>query len=780
MFKKQSPSSKIRSTNAQLGIFEVPQDDGDDTDLEAELMAITSGTKSPMKAVFKPKLINDADLNKMVENSLRDDHTYSDDDDMDDPDLLNELQEITGEEPEEELMVVENDVPSEKDNAEIISILEKRIAMYETAEKNSKTTGDVAKSRRFNRGLKTLTDLLKQANSGKAVNIHDIPPEVSTRLVGAPTEEEQSIVTPNRPAPPVPKDVEFEATSEPKDEIIFSPTTSDIPAFTPIKDNSVVKILNERLMEYKKAALKAKKEGDKESALQFIIVVKQFDVVIKMAENGEKVDLSDMPPPPHQLKDFLDKMNLAIEPEVEGPKATPEEKEIIFDNSQTLIEALNERLLTYKKVEEQAKAEGNNGKLRRFGRIIKQYEDAIKLHNAGKPIHGEELPTPPGFGPLPKEGSTSLSPSTYPSNTTSDNVPNKEISRENDDITTVKQKSNVKKELTSRVSGSTTNLAEKQMQILIDRQKEFKLAAIEAKKSGEIEQAKEYLLIFKKFEKLLDVAAIGLPVDLNSLPIPPSQRTNLEESFAIINEDDCDPNDNSSDVRVRLEEQLAKQLMMCKNTRDHHKAMGDVAGMNRFENLALSVQKDLDFLRATKRKNLEIPKFHYEQKSFNIIHCNTDLSDNELEICIVRGLNYNVANPKEVDTYIKIEFPFPPEEPFKSKTTVVKNTDNPDYDQKFKIEIQRTNRQCQRVFKRHSIKLDVYSRGGFLRSDVLIGTVNVKLQQLEAKCDIHDSFDIMDGRKVTGGKLEVKVRCRNPILTKQIEHINEKWLILSD
>lgn len=36
----------------------------------------------------------------------------------------------------------------------------------------------------------------------------------------------------------------------------------------------------------------------------------------------------------------------------------------------------------------------------------------------------------------------------------------------------------------------------------------------------------------------------------------------------------------------------------------------------------------------------------------------------------------------------------------------------------------------------------------------------------------------MDGRKQTGGKLEVKVRLRNPILTKQMEQINEKWVVL--
>jgi coiled-coil and C2 domain-containing protein 1 len=31
-----------------------------------------------------------------------------------------------------------------------------------------------------------------------------------------------------------------------------------------------------------------------------------------------------------------------------------------------------------------------------MGRIIKQYQDAIKMHRAGKPFDAEELPTPPG------------------------------------------------------------------------------------------------------------------------------------------------------------------------------------------------------------------------------------------------------------------------------------------------------------------------------------------------------------------------------------------------
>jgi coiled-coil and C2 domain-containing protein 1 len=36
----------------------------------------------------------------------------------------------------------------------------------------------------------------------------------------------------------------------------------------------------------------------------------------------------------------------------------------------------------------------------------------------------------------------------------------------------------------------------------------------------------------------------------------------------------------------------------------------------------------------------------------------------------------------------------------------------------------------------------------------------------------------MDGRRTVGGKLEVKIRVRNPIQTKQIELVEEKWLII--
>ena len=36
----------------------------------------------------------------------------------------------------------------------------------------------------------------------------------------------------------------------------------------------------------------------------------------------------------------------------------------------------------------------------------------------------------------------------------------------------------------------------------------------------------------------------------------------------------------------------------------------------------------------------------------------------------------------------------------------------------------------------------------------------------------------MDGRRSVGGKVELKIRIRDPILRKQVENVVEKWLII--
>lgn len=62
--------------------------------------------------------------------------------------------------------------------------------------------------------------------------------------------------------------------------------------------------------------------------------------------------------------------------------------------------ALKERLEVYRRTKVVAETEGNVSKARRYGRICKQFEDAIKLYARGKSIPLDELPVPPGFPPL--------------------------------------------------------------------------------------------------------------------------------------------------------------------------------------------------------------------------------------------------------------------------------------------------------------------------------------------------------------------------------------------
>lgn len=54
-------------------------------------------------------------------------------------------------------------------------------------------------------------------------------------------------------------------------------------------------------------------------------------------------------------------------------------------------------------------------------------------------------------------------------------------------------------------------------------------------------------------------------------------------------------------------------------------------------------------------------KYYSLVKGFfsSIFRCNTDINDSDCEVNILRGINFNVQNPKDVDTYVRVEFPYP-------------------------------------------------------------------------------------------------------------------------
>lgn len=678
--------------------------------------------------------------------------------DEDDPDLLNELNELTTEDseapPPPPPRVSRAAPPPPSGSNSTIDLLQERISMYQLAESNAKTKGETSRARRFGRGLKTLNDLLKQAKAGKSINESDIPPVVATGKVSQPSAPEPvSTVEP----PPEPAEI-----AEPVSPSLPPPSVPAPSLPTPPLDEGLQLILK-RKEDLKAAALSCKHSGDKPLALEYLKVVKQFDIVVEAYKSGQEMDLFELPTVEMVAEAFKDQRKAEGETQQSSaPDPLPSEQPAGLISAPSVGEALQQHMAFYKEQESKAKEDGNSSKQRRMGRIVKQFEQAIKLNAAGRAISIENLPTPLGYAPIPLNAS---SPAVPPRPRAAPAVPDMD-----------------KPQPSSSAPRVPPSRADKQLALLIKRQKEFKDAALDAKRNGDLNQAKEYLRSAKGFDTVIAAAKGGLLVDLKSLPAPPQVKKKLEETFDVITEADCDPsNESVSNIYSTLQQQLSNQLKICQTNRDHYKAMGNVAEANRFENLAVAVKQDLDLVTINKRLNKPPPfGFHYESRQFSIVQCNSDLNENDLELTIVRGIAYNVPNPKEVDTYVKFEFPYPQDAPVSDRTGLVKDTNSPVYNTTFPLVIQRNARPCLRVFKRHGIKLEVYSRGGWFSKDTLLGSIVVKLAPLETVTTIHEAFPLMDGRRPAGGSLEVKLRVRTPLLQQQFENTTHRWLVIND
>ncbi|XP_028174470.1 coiled-coil and C2 domain-containing protein 1-like [Ostrinia furnacalis] len=712
--------------------------------------------------------------------------------DEDDPDLLSELKELAIDDDEAPPPPPRAARPAPpppgaptSGQSSTISLLQDRISNYAMAEKAAKECGESSKARRFGRGLKTLNDLLKQAKAGRPVKDEDIPPPAS---IGKPAPPPEAPIDPEPVAmEPEPVSMDPEPSAPEPEEPLSLPEPSHPPPPPPNVEEvdpekqEGLNVILKRKEEFKLAALSAKRAGDKTLALEFLKVVKQFDLVVDAYKAGQEMDLNELPTP--QMIEAAvkgQKEESQVQTSEEPAPAPPTTDSEGLITASTVDEALRQRLAAFQQQEAKAKEDGNSSKARRLGRVIKQYQDAIRLNAAGKPIAGDELPTPAGYAPLPTGGSPAAAPAPAP-RAPAPTPPSPAPSRGS--------------------QATPPSRHDKQLALLLHRQKQFREAAIKAKKAGDIEQAKEYLRAAKGFDSVIEAAKGGLVVDLKSLPLPPRAHKQLENTFDIVSAEDCGPSDegpstitmDDEDVLSRLHNQLTAQLKLCLSNRDHNKAMGHIAEANRFEHIAVSVKQDLDVVAVAKSLGQNPPKFHYESRQFSIVQCNTDINENELELTIVRGIAYNVPNPKEIDTYVKFEFPFPQDAPVSDRTALVKDTNSPEYNARFSLAIQRGARPCLRVFKRHAIKLEVYSRGcalacadalwccsGWFRSDALLGSAAVKLAPLETQVTLHEAFPLMDGRRPAGGSIEVKLRVRTPLLQQQVEQSTHRWLVIDN
>ncbi|XP_029473401.1 coiled-coil and C2 domain-containing protein 1B isoform X1 [Rhinatrema bivittatum] len=823
----------------------------DDGDLEAELAALTGkAAASKPKPKRKAPLPMD-DIEKMAKDCMKDDDEEEEDEDLEqDEDLLAELQEVVGEDEEEEgnhsetvstvmpVTVEEKLLTSPVAHEEsqlqaagspaasspMQKTIEDRISNYKTAIGNAKQAGESSKARRYERGLKTLESLLAAVKKGKNVSEEELPTPVATGKSAAATALPQLTSEPESPVVAV-----EEAAGKPGEATAESGEAeasqgSDVAAPEPGSASADSRsLLVARLKEYKLAALKAKQEGNLDKAKEYMKTGKKFSAVIEALDSGQAVDLSNMPPAPENVGTGCEARAPASDSLDSQPGTTvPEscEGSGVLREPASVLEALQQRMEKYKSAAEQAKASGDDRKARMHERIAKQYQDAIRAQKAGRNVNFAELPVPPGFPPIPgmeqAGGENSIADVLESASKLADaevkeeedegrpamlppvakkpaHLPQKPIqivqpllvppAGEQGDKSPRQRKQGMQPPASPSNSPSREELssaAREQLEFLEHRKKQYMKAAVQAKQKNDLEQAKLYLKIAKSVDPQIELAKSGKSVDISKLPSPP---TDDESDFIFIHHNDLKLSEKTEEVYTQLCKLLKDQYEKCMQYSRQFTHLGNVAETTRFEKLAQDCKKSLEILQLTQAQGLDPPPYHFEERTFKIVRIFSELSSTEMLLIIVRGINLPApsgVSPNDLDAFVKFEFHYPSaEQAQKNKTTVIKNTNSPEYDQQFKLTINRNHRGFKRVIQTKGMKFEIFHKGSFFlfKSDKQVGTAHLKLDKLESESEIREIIEVYDGRKPTGGKLEVKVRLREPLSGQDLQSVTERWLV---
>ncbi|KAL9845474.1 coiled-coil and C2 domain-containing protein 1B isoform 1-T2 [Geothlypis trichas] len=713
-------------------------------------------------------------------------------------------------------------------SSELQQTLQGRIADYRTAISNARDAGESAKVRRYERGLKTLETMLAAVKKGKKINEEEMPPPVATGKSSSCVPQTMRVELENSGDSPENKadsaaDDEQKASPEARQhlesESLQGRAAADPTVETDPQHSSTRAILLMRQKEYKLAALKAKQQGDLEKAKEYMKAGKKFNVVLEALDSGQPIDLQNMPPSPQDLESLghvQDASKQKVPPQVGSSQdlATPEpqtqEASESLQQPRTVLEALQQRLERYRAAAAQAKASGDDRKGRMHDRIAKQYQDAIRAHKAGRKVNFSELPVPPGFPPLPGVAATDGGSTIAAVLETASKLANMEENDEEEENEPLPQAPVAKKptqvvkptpvpsaaaqesspeHLKRAASPSSLDKAEsmdhlppavrEQLEFLENRKKQYLKAAIKAKRENNLEQAKTYLRTAKGLDLKIEQAKSGKTVDISKLPSPP---TDDEGDFIFVHHEDVRLSQKADEVYAQLVKLLKDQHERCLQYSKQFMHLGNVAETTRFEKLAQGCKKDMEILQLARAQGMDPPSHHFEERTFKMIRIFSDLNSTEMHLLIVRGMNLPAppgVSPRDLDAFVKFEFQYPSaEQPQKSKTPVINNNNCPEYNQLFKLNINRNHRGFRRAIRSKGIKFEVFHKGSFFRSDKHVGTAHLKLDKLESECEVREIIEIFDGRKPTGGKLEVKVRLREPLSGQDLQTVTENWLVL--
>lgn len=805
-------------------------DEGNDDELEAELLNLVGGGggeggRSQGRKGEGKTPVPMAEIERMAALCMKDlDDEDMGDDDLDDEDLLAELNDVLEDEEEQtpavtptapKTSVTSHPTPAASSGATgVESLLLERIEMYKTAISNAKAAGETSKVRRYDRGFKTLQSMLTSAKKGKPVNEDEIPPPVALggkpSIKGEPDSiKERELPRPSLlPSPPTnqkplreaapmaPNAKPLHLTPPQKPDVAITPETPAISPLTPNQPNAQHSELKQAVLsrqrEYKMAAIHAKQGGNIDQAKQHYLTAKKLDMLVEALDRDEAVDLSSLPPPPGQaVVEHRAPPPSQSSSQPAAPAAPVPTKVATADlpAPSSLAEALQQRMDIYKSAAEGAKSKGDDRKARMHQRIVKQYQDAIRAHKAGRPVSLSDLPVPPGCPPL--QGSEGGQQNFMGVLETAMKIANQDADEEDEEAEghreaakpAVRPPAQKAKSQAPQPPGGSSGpklgpKAQQQVDFLLLRRQAFLRAALRSKQMKDMTGAAQHLRHAKGLDPMITAAKSGLPVDISKIPSAPVS----EEDYSLARSRTSPVSPRSSEQYHSLMDLLRRQHEKCLDFTQQFTRLGSVPEALKFEKLAEECMKNIEILKNAYAKGQPVPKCRTEERTFNTVKTHSSLTPNELMLYIIRGINLPApsgVSASDLDASVKFEFPFPSaEEAQRDKTSTVKNSSNPEFKEQFKLNISRSHRAFKRVVQSKGVKFEIIHKGGLFKTDKVVGTAQLKLEALENHCEVREIIEVMDGRKATGGKLEVRVKIREPLTGVDLQPVTEKWLVL--
>ena len=508
----------------------------------------------------------------------------------------------------------------------------------------------------------------------------------------------------------------------------------------PVSESSDKATLRALLMERKdqyQSAARAAKEPTKNK--EYRLIAAKFVRVIKAVDSGEQVDLMQMPPPPpgYATKFNVDPSKFSAPPPP-PPSSSPSASLTPKSQSQSgqgrseaggsmeetseaaanpeipvpknALEALEQRLAKYNEGKKSAEEKGESSRMRRMGRIVKQYESAIRDLKTGKPHDLEELPCPPGYPPIPAAGSGGPARPNVP-------LPTQSLPASRSPL--------------AQAGGSAgpapkPSLSQQQLTLVERRMAELKTAARQENSKGDKEKALHYVKMMKGLENMLQAARSGLPVNLQQ--VPPSPFADVSKTAPSVNlMSHLRPAEEKDAATFELIiKQLEKQISVCEKNAEAYKKIGSNSSAIEYDNMAQNCQKELLALKGIQTRGYGPPKFSLEVRKLTIVHSNVHLSSGVCEVEITRVVDLPCPpkyEEKDMNVYVEVEFPYPNDDPPKSSTNTVSRTCCPEFkDQPQIFDIDRKHhRSMMRAFKRSPVKCTLWQKRSF-KKDMFLGT----------------------------------------------------------